>query len=186
MIPLGSPAHAAVVASATGFGPEYLMVPEDLGTPMPNSDGPNCPDMVRADMAYIPIAEGGEIFSVGSIGFVGAMAWIGFHIARRGYSTMRSLSLSRERARREWNSRSNHKAPRGRFARHKDVGAIPSRPDPSRDRRWNPCRCHSRVLASRTAVELSTRQLEALGLIVKRGTLVDATMIAAAVKRPPP
>ncbi|MGC2787893.1 MAG: hypothetical protein WA397_29495 [Roseiarcus sp.] len=78
MIPLGSPAHAAVVASATGFGPEYLMVPEDLGTPMPNSDGPNCPDMVRADMAYIPIAEGGEIFSVGSIGFVGAMAWIGF------------------------------------------------------------------------------------------------------------
>jgi len=29
------------------------------------------------------------------------------------------------------------------------------------------------------------RQLDALGLIVKRGTLVDATLIAAAVKRPP-
>ncbi|HEY1862180.1 MAG TPA: transposase [Roseiarcus sp.] len=28
------------------------------------------------------------------------------------------------------------------------------------------------------------RQLDALGLIVKRGTLVDATLIAAAVKRP--
>jgi N,N-dimethylformamidase len=75
---LGSPAQATILASATGFGPEYLMVPEDLGTPMPNSDGPNRPDMVRADMVYIPIAGGGEIFSVGSIGFVGAMAWNDF------------------------------------------------------------------------------------------------------------
>ena len=76
---LGSPAQATILASATGFGPEYLMVPEDLGTPMPNSDGPNRPDMVRADMVYIPIAGGGEIFSVGSIGFVGAMAWNAFN-----------------------------------------------------------------------------------------------------------
>ncbi|MBV8797595.1 MAG: hypothetical protein JO136_21870 [Hyphomicrobiales bacterium] len=75
---LGSPAQTTVLASATGFGPEYLMVPEDLGTPMPNSDGPNRPDMVRADMVYIPVAGSGEIFSVGSIGFVGAMAWNGF------------------------------------------------------------------------------------------------------------
>jgi len=72
---LGSPAHATILASATGFGPEYLMVPEDLNVPMPNSDGPNRPDKVRADMVYLPIAGGGEIFSVGSIGFVGAMAW---------------------------------------------------------------------------------------------------------------
>ena len=75
---LGSPAHATILASATGFGPEYLMVPEDLNIPMPNSDGPNRPDKVRADMVYLPIAGGGEIFSVGSIGFVGAMAWKGF------------------------------------------------------------------------------------------------------------
>jgi N,N-dimethylformamidase len=75
---LGSPAQATILASATGFGPEYLMTPEDLPTPMPNSDGPNRPDKVRADMVYLPIAGGGEIFSVGSIGFVGAMAWNGF------------------------------------------------------------------------------------------------------------
>jgi IS5 family transposase len=31
----------------------------------------------------------------------------------------------------------------------------------------------------------ANRQLEALGLIVKRGTLVDATLTAASVKRPP-
>jgi transposase, IS5 family len=31
----------------------------------------------------------------------------------------------------------------------------------------------------------TNRQLNALGLIVKRGTLIDATLIAAAVKRPP-
>ena len=54
------------------------MVPEDLNIPMPNSDGPNRPDKVRADMVYLPIAGGGEIFSVGSIGFVGAMGWNGF------------------------------------------------------------------------------------------------------------
>jgi len=75
---LGSPGHATILASATGFGPEYLMVPEEMHTPMPNSDGPNRPDKVRADIVYLPIAGGGEIFSVGSIGFVGAMAWNGF------------------------------------------------------------------------------------------------------------
>jgi transposase, IS5 family len=31
----------------------------------------------------------------------------------------------------------------------------------------------------------TNRQLDALGLVVKRGTLVDATLIEAAVKRPP-
>ena len=31
----------------------------------------------------------------------------------------------------------------------------------------------------------TNRQLDALGLIVKRGTLVDATLIAASLKRPP-
>jgi IS5 family transposase len=31
----------------------------------------------------------------------------------------------------------------------------------------------------------TNRQLDALGLNVKRGTLVDATLIAASVKRPP-
>lgn len=37
-----------------------------------------------------------------------------------------------------------------------------------------------------TALLLETnRQLDALGLIVKHGTLVDATLIGAAVKRPP-
>ena len=38
----------------------------------------------------------------------------------------------------------------------------------------------SAVLLSET-----NRQLDALGLIVKRGTLVDATLIAASVKKPP-
>jgi len=30
-------------------------------------------------MVYLPIAGGGEVFSVGSIGFVGAMAWNDFN-----------------------------------------------------------------------------------------------------------
>jgi transposase, IS5 family len=38
---------------------------------------------------------------------------------------------------------------------------------------------------SATLLSETNRQLDALGLIVKRGTLVDATLIEAAVKRPP-
>jgi transposase, IS5 family len=38
-------------------------------------------------------------------------------------------------------------------------------------------------LSRRLSAEVK-RQLEVLGLIVKRGALVDATLIAAAVKRP--
>ncbi|MCF3594630.1 LamG domain-containing protein [Rhodobacteraceae bacterium LMO-12] len=74
----GSPEHTIVLSSATGFGREYLVVPEDTRIPMPDQDGPNRPDLVRADMVYLPYADGGEIFSVGSIAFVGSMAWNGF------------------------------------------------------------------------------------------------------------
>ncbi|MDR5652037.1 N,N-dimethylformamidase beta subunit family domain-containing protein [Ruixingdingia sedimenti] len=80
----GSPAHTVILATANGFGREYLVVPEDSGIPMPDQDGPNRPDLVRADMVYIPIAGGGEVFSVGSIAYAGALAWNGFdnNIAR--------------------------------------------------------------------------------------------------------
>ncbi len=45
--------------------------------------------------------------------------------------------------------------------------------------------CRLRSTLRREARRAETnRQLDGLGLIVKRGTLVDATLIAAAVKRP--
>ncbi len=75
---LGSPPQTQVLASATGFGREYLIVNEDVLLPVPDQDGPHRPDMVRSDMVYLPINGGGAVFSVGSIAFAGAMAWNGF------------------------------------------------------------------------------------------------------------
>jgi N,N-dimethylformamidase len=74
----GSPPQTQILASATGFGPEYLVVTEDNLLPMPHQDGPHRPDRVRSDMVFVPVDGGGGVFSVGSIAFAGAMAWNGF------------------------------------------------------------------------------------------------------------
>jgi len=74
----GSPSQTVVLASATGFGPEYVCVNEEVLIPRPNQDGPHLPDVVRADMVYIPIHGGGEVFSASSIAYAGAIAWNDF------------------------------------------------------------------------------------------------------------
>lgn len=74
----GSPPQTVVLASATGFGPEYVCVNEEVLIPRPNQDGPSIPDVVRADMVYIPVHGGGEVFSASSIAYAGAIAWNDF------------------------------------------------------------------------------------------------------------
>jgi N,N-dimethylformamidase len=71
----GSPPHAVVLASSAPLGPEYQLVIEDQTLILPGQDGPRRPDLVRADMVYTRLASGGEIFSVGSIAYLGAVAW---------------------------------------------------------------------------------------------------------------
>lgn len=90
---LGSPAQSQILASATGFGPEYLMVNEDVHIPMPNQDGPNRPDRVRSDMVYLPIHGGGEVFSASSIAFAGAIAWNNYdnNIARLADNVLKAF-----------------------------------------------------------------------------------------------
>ena len=61
-------------------------------------------------------------------------------------------------------------------ARRRDPGSLIHLAVPANDPKARPV---GRVLAE------VNRQLDARGLIVKKGTLVDATIIAAAVKRPP-
>ena len=72
---LGSPAHAVVVASATGFGPDMVRTKEEFeGSviyPVPDP-------LVRADIVFFETPGGGAVFSVGSISWFGALA-------RRGY-----------------------------------------------------------------------------------------------------
>lgn len=74
----GSPPHAVVLASSAPLGPEYQLVIEDQTLILPGQDGPRRPDVVRADMVYARLAGGGEIFSVGSIAYLGAVAWNDF------------------------------------------------------------------------------------------------------------
>ncbi|TAM33705.1 MAG: N,N-dimethylformamidase [Burkholderiaceae bacterium] len=72
---LGSPPHALVLATASGFGDEYQLVIEDQLMSMPGQGGTQRPDLVRADMVYFEIDGGGAVFSGSSIAWLGALAW---------------------------------------------------------------------------------------------------------------
>ncbi len=74
----GSPAHAEVLATSTALGREYQLVIEDTTLTAPNQDGVDRPDMVRSDIVYFRTGGGGEVFSAGSIAYVGAIAWNDF------------------------------------------------------------------------------------------------------------
>ncbi len=75
---LGSPPHAEVLATATGFANEYQLVIEDQEIAMPSQGGQDRPDLVRCDMVYLPIDGGGAVFSGSSMTYGGAMAWNNF------------------------------------------------------------------------------------------------------------
>lgn len=72
---LGSPEHAVVLASATGFGPDMTRVKEELQawTSVPSPD-----PVVRSDVVFFETPAGGAIFSVGSIAWFGALARNGY------------------------------------------------------------------------------------------------------------
>jgi N,N-dimethylformamidase len=74
----GSPAHAELLATSTALGREYQLVIEDTTLTAPNQDGVDRPDMVRSDIVYFRTAGGGEVFSAGSIAYIGAIAWNDF------------------------------------------------------------------------------------------------------------
>ena len=72
---LGSPVHAVVLASATGFGPDMTRVKEELQawTSVPSPD-----PVVRSDVVFFETPAGGAVFSVGSIAWFGALARNGY------------------------------------------------------------------------------------------------------------
>jgi N,N-dimethylformamidase len=68
---LGSPAHAVVLASATGFGPDMVRTKEEFeGSVVYSTPDP----YVRADIVFYETPGGGAVFSVGSISWFGALA----------------------------------------------------------------------------------------------------------------
>ncbi|MFT4009872.1 MAG: hypothetical protein QM655_07485 [Nocardioidaceae bacterium] len=77
-VALGSPEHGVLLATADGFGVEYQLVIEDQILALPAQGGLDRPDVVKADMVYLPIDGGGAVFSGSSIVYCGALAWNDF------------------------------------------------------------------------------------------------------------
>ena len=73
---LGTPAHALVVASAHGFDASMLKTPEEILMNMPAN--PEDPD-IRADMVFYETANGGAVFSTGSIAWAGSLCQNDYH-----------------------------------------------------------------------------------------------------------
>lgn len=77
---LGSPASTVVVARSENHPPEapWVLVPEEQLTHITTIPGQPHKALIRADMAWFDVPGGGEVFSVGSITFCGALPVNGF------------------------------------------------------------------------------------------------------------
>jgi hypothetical protein len=72
---LGSPAHALLLATSAGRHTDYYQVTnEDVLITVPGQGGTESPK-VRADMVFFETSNGGAVFSVGSINWLGCLAW---------------------------------------------------------------------------------------------------------------
>jgi N,N-dimethylformamidase len=75
---LGSPLHALVLATSAGQHSDYYQVTvEDVPVMVPGQGGTESPN-VRADMVFFETPGGGAVFSVGSINWLGSLAWNGY------------------------------------------------------------------------------------------------------------
>ena len=72
-VALGTPPHALVVATATGFSDAYLRAIEEVTAPDAKQGGRESPE-VRADMVFFEGPNGGAVFSVGSITWCGSLS----------------------------------------------------------------------------------------------------------------
>ena len=74
---LGTPRNAVIIATsklAGGHSDDYLLFNEESMFPMTNTTGTTS-DKIRSDLVFFETAAGGAVFSVGSMNWVGALAW---------------------------------------------------------------------------------------------------------------
>jgi N,N-dimethylformamidase len=72
---LGSPPHALLLATSAGQHSDYYQVTaEDVTITVPGQGGRESP-LVRADMVFFETPNGGAVFSVGSINWLGSLGW---------------------------------------------------------------------------------------------------------------
>lgn len=73
---LGTPPHALILATATGFSDSYQHVVEEILS-TDDEQGGTKSSQVRADLVYFEGPNGGAVFSVGSIAWCSALSWNG-------------------------------------------------------------------------------------------------------------
>ena len=78
---MGSPPHALLVATASGYSDVYVSIPEDVmydptypSEPSSNAGQAKADSRVRADMVFFELPGGGAVFSTGSITWCGALS----------------------------------------------------------------------------------------------------------------
>lgn len=75
---LGTPPNTIVLASSENHGDTFIPVYEELLTHYSTESGEPKDQLVRADMAICPKANGGCVFSVGSITYCGSLSHNGY------------------------------------------------------------------------------------------------------------
>jgi N,N-dimethylformamidase len=76
-VALGTPAHALVVAQATGYSDSYQALSEEIGVSDSRQGGTVNP-LVRADMVYFETPRGGAVFATGAISWCGSLSHNGY------------------------------------------------------------------------------------------------------------
>jgi N,N-dimethylformamidase len=74
---LGTPPHSLIVASSGGHSDNYQTVTEEIHYPYPGLSGTH-DYRVRADMVFFTSANGGAVFSTGSIAFSQSLPYANF------------------------------------------------------------------------------------------------------------
>ncbi len=70
---LGTPDNTIVLASSKAHSDDFILVPEEMLTHLTTLPGPNADELVRADMVWFDVPNGGSVFAVGSITFCGSL-----------------------------------------------------------------------------------------------------------------
>ena len=124
-----------------------------------------------------------------------AFDWLGFenllapiHASRRGAPGYPPLVMFKIMLLEQWHTLSDpgaEEAVRDRLSFRRFCGLPLEAETPDHASIWRFRQTVETLGLSAALLSETNRQLDALGLIVKRGTLIDATLIAAAVNRPP-
>ena len=107
------------------------------------------------------------------------------HASTRGAPGYPPLTMFKIVLLQQWHTLSDPGAVRDRLSFRRFCGLPLQVETPDHASIWRFRQTIDKLGLSAALLAETNRQLDALGLVVKRGTLVDATLIAASVKRPP-